>query len=435
MSNIIIELTVLLLLLLANGVFATAEMAFVCVKKSRLETRAAKGDERADVALRLIASPTRFLSTVQVGITLVGIVAGVFGGACLARELAIVFSKVSWLAPHANGLSFGVVVFGIAFCSLVIGELVPKRLALHQPERITLLLARPMHWLSVAIGPAVALLSATTDAVFRCFGVRQAAEPSITDEEVKMLIKEGHHAGVFHPSEIEMVESVMQLDEQTVAALMTPLNRIVALRLNDPEEVTWRKIVSSGHTYFPVCESEPDFPIGVISVKGMWANLAAGAPIRLRDLAMPMLTVPGAMSATDLVATFKKAGQHLALVRGAHGRIEGLITATDLLEAIVGYLPKDELRRRNSCRQRADGSWLVDATMDFAELERTLGSTSRLPKEPGVYRSVGGFALEQLGRTPHEGDSFEWQGWLFEIIDMDRRRIDKLAVARNFEPV
>ena len=430
MSIITLEIAILLLLIAANGVFATAEMAFVAAKKARLRKLAEAGDASAKVAMQMFESPTRFFSTVQVGITLIGIVAGVFGGTTLARELAEVLREMPWLAPYAHGVSLTVVICVITFLSLVVGELVPKRLALNDPERITLLLARPMHRLSMCVSPLITLLSATTDLVLKCLGFRKGVEPSITNEEIKTLIEQGHHAGVFHQAEIEMVEGVMKLDEQTVADLMTPRARIIWLNADDADEVNWRRIVASSHTYFPVREKRPDKVLGLVSVKAMWANLAVGAPSRLRDLVTPPLIVPGTMSATQLLETFKQHGKHLALVGDEFGQIEGLVTLIDVMEAIVGSLPADGPRHQKLCRQRSDGSWLVDATMDFNDLLRVLHIENLSQGDAAAYRSVGGFVLSHLSRIPDEGDHFEWGDFSFEVVDMDRHRIDKLAVAR-----
>lgn len=421
----------LLLLIAANGVFATAEMAFVAAKKARLRKLAAAGDASAQVAMQMADSPTRFFSTVQVGITLIGIVAGVFGGTTLARELATVFRDVPWLASYAHGLSLTVVICAITFLSLVLGELVPKRLALNQPERITLLLARPMHRLSVWVSPIITLLSATTDFVLRRFGIRKSDEPSVTDEEIKLLIEQGHHAGVFHQAEIEMVESVMKLDQQRVADLMTSAERIVWLNVSDPDEVNWRKIVASSHTYFPVFAKQPRNVLGLVSVKALWANLAAGVSSRLADLVTPPLIVPESMSATQLLETFKRTGKHLALVAAETGKISGIVTLIDVLETIVGHFPTEEQRHAVPCRRRTDGSWLVDAMLDFGEFKRSVGIDGAIPEDATPYRSVGGFVLSRLARVPHEGDKFDWDGWTFEVLDMDRKRIDKLLVTRT----
>lgn len=427
MSDIALEIGIVLALILANGVFATAEMAFVAAKKVRLRKLADAGNGGARVAVELAASPTRFLSTVQVGITLVGIVAGVFGGATLAGHLARMLEPVPWLAPYAQTVSLVLVIAVIAFLSLVVGELAPKRIALGNPESITIRLARPMKWLSVLAAPLITLLADTTDLLLGLAGVRKQEEPAVTEEEIRLMIEQGHHAGVFHKAEIEMVSGVMRLDQEKVANLMTPRARILWLNAADPDEVNWRKIVASNHTYFPVFERHRDNVIGLVSVKSMYANLAAGVPAHLRDLLTPPLVVPGSMSGVKLLETFKQSGKHLALVTDEFGNFSGLVTLIDVLEAIVGSLP-GERERKTQCQRRQDGSWLVDAMMDIDEFKRATGIGSLPGDATGTFQSLSGFIMAQLGRVPDEGEHLDAAGHRFEVVDMDRHRIDKVLV-------
>lgn len=427
MSNIAWEIGIVLALIMANGVFATAEMAFVAAKKVRLRKLADAGNGGARVAVELAASPTRFLSTVQVGITLVGIVAGVFGGATLAEHLARVLETVPWLTAYARPVSLVVVIALITFLSLVVGELAPKRLALGNPETITIHLARPMKWLSVITSPLITLLANATDMLLDLFGVRKQEEPTVTEEEIRMMIEQGHHAGVFHKAEIEMVSGVMRLDQEKVSNLMTPRARIIWLNAADSDEVNWRKIVASSHTYFPVFERNRDNVIGLVSVKSIYANLAAGLPAPLRDLLTPPLVVPESMSGIKLLETFKQSGKHLALVTDEFGNFSGLVTLIDVLEAIVGSLP-GERERKTQCQRRQDGSWLVDAMMDIEEFKRTTGIGPLPGDAAGTFQSLSGFIMAQLGRVPEEGEHFDAANHRFEVVDMDRHRIDKVLV-------
>lgn len=427
MSGIAWEIGIVIVLIMVNGVFATAEMAFVAAKKVRLRKLADAGNANARVAVELAAAPTRFLSTVQVGITLVGIVAGVFGGATLAEHLAKVLETLPWLAPYARPVSLALVIAVITFLSLVVGELAPKRLALGNPESITIRLARPMKWLSVVASPLITLLANTTDFLLNLLGVRKHEEPTVNEEEIRMMIEQGHHAGVFHKAEIEMVSGVMRLDQEKVANLMTPRARIVWLNAADSDEVNWRKIVASNHTYFPVFERNRDNVIGLVSVKSMYANLAAGVPAHLRDLLTPPLVVPESMSGIKLLENFKQSGKHLAMVTDEFGNFSGLVTLTDVLEAIVGSLP-GERERRKQCQQRQDGSWLVDAMMDVDEFKRSTGIGPLPGDATGTFQSLSGFIMAQLGRIPEEGEHFDAANHRFEIVDMDRHRIDKVLV-------
>lgn len=428
MSDIVWEIGIVLALILANGVFATAEMAFVAARKVRLRLRADAGSQGARVAVELAAAPTRFLSTVQVGITLVGIIAGVYGGATLAEHLARVLETLPGLADYSRPLSLGLVVAAITFLSLVVGELAPKRIALGNPEGVIIRLAVPMKLLSVFAAPLITLLANATDLLLSLVGVRKHEEPAVNEDDIRMMIEQGHHAGVFHKAEIEMVSGVMRLDQEKVAHLMTPRARIVWLNAGDSDEVNWRKIVASSHTYFPVFERNRDNVLGLVSVKSMYANLAAGLPARLRDLLTPPLVVPESMSGIRLLETFKQSGKHLALVTDEFGNFSGLVTLIDVLEAIVGSLP-GERERKTQCRRRSDGSWLVDAMMDLDEFKHATGVGPLPGDASGAFQSVSGFIMAQLGRVPQEGDHFDAAGHRFEVVDMDRHRIDKVLVA------
>ncbi len=427
MSGIAWEIGIVLVLIMANGVFATAEMAFVAAKKVRLRKLADAGNASARVAVELAATPTRFLSTVQVGITLVGIIAGVFGGATLAEHLSRVLETIPWLAGYARPVSLTLVIAAITFLSLVVGELAPKRIALGDPEAVTLRLARPMKLLSVVAAPLITLLANATDLLLNLLGVRKHEEPMVNEEEIRMMIEQGHHAGVFHKAEIEMVSGVMRLDQEKVENLMTPRARIVWLNAADSDEVNWRKIVASNHTYFPVFERNRDNVIGLVSVKSMYANLAAGVPAHLRDLLTPPLVVPETMSGIKLLESFKQSGKHLAMVTDEFGNFSGLVTLIDVLEAIVGSLP-GERERKTACQQRQDGSWLVDAMMDIDEFKRTTGIGPLPGDAAGTFQSLSGFIMAQLGRIPDEGEHFDAANHRFEVLDMDRHRIDKVLI-------
>lgn len=434
MSPFVLEASVVLVLIFANGLFATAEMAFVASRKSRLKRMAEQGTAGAQVALELAENPTRFLSTVQVGITLIGILAGAYSGARLAGPVATELSRLEWLAPYAGALSLAVVVSVITILALVLGELVPKRLALSNPERFYLRLAGSMQRLSRLAGPIVGIIGGATDWFLSLMGVPKAAEEGVTEEEVRMLIRQGQHAGVFEQTEVELVEGAMRLDQERVADLMTPQSRIVWLNMADADEVNWRKIVASNHTYFPVYEGQRDNVRGMVSVKAMWANLAAGLPARLKDLLTLPLIVPETLSAVRLLETFKHRGKHLALVSDEFGNIQGLVSLIDVFEAIIGKLPEEGSVQRRYWQRREDGSLLVDAMLDTAELKTLLG-IGELPLElTDHYRSAGGFVMSFLGRIPKEGDYFEWSGHRFEVIDMDRHRIDKILVTPAVKP-
>lgn len=423
----LVEFLIILGLLTMNGVFALAEIAVVSSRKTRLKAMAEEGSVNAQAALDLTTDPTRFLSTVQIGITLVGIFAGAFGGATIAERLGAWVAGFPTLAPYSELIGIVIVVTVLTFLSLVIGELVPKRIALANPERHALLVARPMAFLSRIASPAVWLLSLSTNLVVRSFGLAKEQEPPPSDEEVAQLIEQGTSAGVFHRAERAMVEGVLQLDERRVTDLMTRRTKIVWLNIADSDEVNWRKIVTSGHSHFPVYEGTRDTVIGLVSVKALWANAAFGLPNNLRDHLTKPLIVPESITAIQLLDNFKKTGKHLALVCDEFGSVQGLVTLIDVMEAIVGDLPEPGDRRDPEAHKRDDGSWLVDASMP-CEAARDLLFLPDLPGESENFETIGGFVLGRLGHLPSPGEFFEWQGWRFEIVDMDRQRIDKILI-------
>lgn len=426
--TVIFEVTILLLLLVANGVFAMTEIAVVSARKMRLRQLAERGDDRARVALELAASPNRFLSTVQVGITLVGILAGAFGGATLAEKLAQPLADIPRLAPYARQIALGLVVLVITYLSLVIGELVPKRIGLGNAEGIALAMAKFMHRLSVVAGPVITFLSRSTDALLRVFGVKPQTEASVSEEEVRGLMQEGVRAGAFNKVESHIVHKALELDQLSVRDLMVPRPKIIFINKNDPHEAIWHKIVVSGHSFFPVYEGQRDNVVGIISVKAIYANLAAGTTARTADLMTKPLIVPATQTAIQLLETFKQTGKHLALVTDEFGSIVGLVALHDVMEALVGEFPTLEERARPEIKKREDGSWLVDAMMEIERVEAALPGFRLSEAENKDYQTLAGFVVKALGHVPREGETIEAQGYVFEVLDMDRHRVDKVLV-------
>jgi len=429
--HFLVEILILFLLLLANGVFAMAEIAIVSARKARLKKLADEGSARARAALALAQAPERFLSTVQIGITLVGILAGALGGATLSGKLAPVVARVPALAPYAEPIAILIVVGAITFFSLVIGELVPKRVALSNPEGRAMLVARPMTGLARLAAPFVWLLTISTNLVLKAFGLGREVDAPPSAEEVTHMIEQGASAGVFHRAERAMVEGVLRLDERPVTEIMTRRTRIVWLDVDDTDEVNWRKIVASGHSLFPVYEGTRDNVLGMVSVKALWANAAAGVPNSIRHHLQAPLFVPITINAIQLLESFKKTGKHQALVTDEFGSVQGLVTLIDVMEAIVGDLPEPGDRRAPEATQRDDGSWLVDGSMTVRDFRARLA----LPELPGEaaesFETVGGFVLDRLGRIPRVGEAFEWSGWICEVVDMDRHRVDRVLVSRS----
>jgi len=428
MNSILLELTIIALLLLANGVFAMMEIAVVSARKSRLRRLAETGDARAQAALELAESPNRFLATVQVGITLVGVLAAAFSGATLAAKLAEPMRQLQWLAPHADKAAFGVVVATLTYFTLIIGELVPKRLGLGNPEGIARLLARPMRGLSRFAAPLVWVLSCSTDGLMKLLRIKPEPEAVVTEEEIKLLVREGTRAGRFHPREPDMVEGVLALDRLPARELMTPRAKIIWINAADSHETIWHKIVVSGHTVFPVYEGTRDHVIGVVSIKSIYANLAAGITPRVRDLMTPALIVTASLTAAQLLEKFKETGRHVALVADEFGGISGLVSLHDILEAIIGELPSSGDRLKPTAKKRDDGCWLVDGMLDADEFEQLVPGFKLHPPAERGYQTFAGYIIKQMGHVPAEGECFNAHGYTVEVIDMDGHRVDKLLL-------
>jgi putative hemolysin len=428
MSGVLFEVVVIFALLLANGVFAMAEIALVSSKRARLRRMADNGDTKARIALELAESPNRFLSTVQIGITLVGIFTGAYGGTTLAAKLAEPIRHVSMLTNYADEIAFGLVVALITYFSLVLGELVPKRFGLSNPEGISRALAKPMNALSQIAGPLVSFLSVSTDALLRLLGFKQKKEAAISEEEVRAMMQEGLRAGAFNKVESTIVHGALELDQLPVREIMTPRPKVIWLNRDDSHEQIWHKIVVSNHSYFPVYEGNRDRTVGVVSVKAIYAHLAAGIPIRLKDLMVLPLVVPASQTTLQLVESFKQSGKHIALVSDEFGSLIGLVSLNDVMEAILGDFASQGERARPEAKKREDGSCLIDALMDLEAAERALPGFRFGPEAYHEYQTLAGYVVKQLGHIPREGETFEAQGYTFEVLDMDHHRVDKILV-------
>jgi putative hemolysin len=424
------ELVVLLCLILANGAFAMSELAVVSSRHVRLQSLADHGAAGAAAAIALAASPGRFLSTVQVGITLIGILMGAFGGATLSARLAAWLRGWPALAPYAEELAIGVVVVAIAYFSLVFGELVPKRLALHAPEAIATRVARPMQWLSAAMLPFVRLLTLSTEGVLRVLGVPERVKQTVTEAEIDGLMKIGAEAGVFERAEREFVARVLRLDAQTVGAIMTPRVDIVALRLDAPLAENLKLVRREGYTRLPVCRGSLYEVVGILDTLDLLDPALEDRPLELEAQLRPPLWVPETIHVIRLLELFKQHKEHLALVVDEYGELQGLVTLTDVLEAIVGEVPEAGEGESPEIVRRDDGSLLVDGGASLSSLREALERTLELPgDEANTYQTVGGLVMARLGRVPRAGDHFDFAGVRFEVLDMDRRRVDKVLVA------
>lgn len=437
-SDFFIQFSIILLLVLANGVFSMSELAVMTSRKVRLQQRAEEGDSGAKTALQLAEEPNRFLSTIQVGITLIGTVSGVFGGASLTDEVIWLLQMVGIPLSLARQLSLVIIVVIITYFQLVLGELVPKRLALTSPESVASAVARPMHFISRIAYPVVGLLSASTEFFLRVLRVKKSEDPPVTEEEINVLMQEGEQVGVFEETETEMVQSIFRLGDRRVYSLMTPRTEIDWIDLNDPFEENLRFILESMHNFFPVAEGSLDNVQGVLRSKDLLARIADGVydddpNPDLRPLIQPVLFVPESMLAFDLLENLRATGGKLALVIDEYGGLQGLVTLFDLMEAIVGMLPEAGDNSGPEAVKREDGSWLIDGGMNIVEFKDLLGLRNLPNEDRAGYQTVAGFVLAQLGAIPTVGQGFDLDNFKFEVMDMDGLRVDKILVQKQSE--
>jgi len=422
------EALIVLLLILVNGVLAMSELAIVSSRKSRLEAMAAEGSAGARVALGLLDDPSRFLSTVQIGITLVGIFAGAYGGATLAEQLGAILDRFAFIAPSGGTVAFVIVVVVITYLSLVVGELVPKRIAMTNPERTAALVARPMRILSGVAAPAVWLLKHSTDAVLLLLRLGGAREATVTEEEVKALIAEGTRAGVFAPQEREMIDGVLRLADRTVRAVMTPRLDVVWVDRTAGREDLVRLVDAHRHRRILVCDGSIDNAIGFIDMADVLAAVLGGEAIDVGAIMRRPLVVSEGLGVFRLIDMFRRGGIHFAVVVDEYGTTEGIVTAIDILEGIAGALPERGADDEPLIVERADGTLLVDGLMPIDEFEAAMGV--RGLSGDGDFDTVAGLVLRELGRIPVAGDRVSVSGLTVEVVDMDGRRIDKVMVTR-----
>jgi putative hemolysin len=425
--NVALEGLIILLMVLVNGVFAGSEIAVVSARKARLQRRAGEGDRRAARALELANDPNRFLATVQIGITLVGVSAGAFGGTTLALALAPHLEAVPGLQRYAQPLAVLLVIAGITYLTLVIGELVPKRLALLHPESIASRAAGTMHRLSRLATPLVRLLGISTNAVLRLLPLREPDEPAVTTEDVQVLLEQGTRAGVFLAAEQDIVENVFWLGDQRVSSVMTPSHRIVWLDVNAAPAAHIAAMRGNPQNRYVLCDGGLHSVVGVVSMKSLWPEVLQGRTPDVTAHAVTPLFVPASTRALTVLEQFRKTAVHVALVVDEYGGAEGLVTLTDILEGLVGELAE---LREDAIVQRADGSWLINAGVAMEAVLDLLGLPAT-DHQGGDYRTLGGFIMHRLGHVPRAAEHFDWGDYRVEVVDMDGRRIDKVLVARR----
>lgn len=431
------EIALLLVLFVANGIFAMSEIAVVTARRSRLHQMADEGDKRAKAALELAEHPTRFLSTVQIGITSIGILTGIVGENALAQPLAdLIRLHVPAMADYASGVALGIVVVIITLLSIVIGELVPKRFGQMHPEAVASMIAGPMRILSWVATPFVKLLSLATDTALKLMGAKDTQEHHVTEEEIQVLMTQGATAGIFEQAERQMVRNVFRLDERKLSSLMVPRSDIIYLNVDDSIEVSKAKIEASHHSRFPVCRGDLTDVIGFARAKDLLAQVLAGQPFNLTGKLTPALYVPETLTGTELVENFRSSHTQTALVVDEYGDVQGLVTLRDVLEAIVGEFHTNTTEpEESSAIQRADGSWLLDGLLDVGELEDRLDISDLPEGESESYHTLSGMIMLMLGRIPVTGDIVTLAEWSFEVVDMDGKRIDKVLATRLPDPV
>jgi putative hemolysin len=418
------EIVVILLLILVNGFFALSEMALVSARRTRLQAAAEQGRSGAKSALALLEDPTTFLSAIQIGITLISILTGLYSGATFAGRLSEQLVALGIRSNYIDQISSALVVVGVGYLTLIIGELVPKRVALTHAEALAIFVAPVMRVFARIMAPFVWLLRTSVNLVLKILPVASAPQAAVTEDDVRALVAEGTQAGVFLASERRLLEGVMALADRKVGSIMIPRQDVIWLDLEEPLDTLWQQARESGHARFLVARGKLDNLLGMISLADLTDAVHRGRLDTQRDL-QPPLHIPDSLSVLQLLDQFQKSSTHLAIVTDEYGEIEGITTPIDILKAIAGELPELGSRERPEVLQRTDGSWLVDGHLSIEELQQKLGRRDMVGRD---YHTVAGFVLARLGRIPKAGDTLAWRDLKIEIMDMDGVRIDKVML-------
>ncbi|MDP2776354.1 MAG: hemolysin family protein, partial [Anaerolineales bacterium] len=422
------EILIILVLILVNAVLAMSEAALIASRKARLQQQAGEGNKSSGLALKLIEDPNIFLSTIQIGITLIGVLAGAIGGATISKSLAGALQNIPYIGIYSASIALGVVVISITILTIWLGELVPKRLGLNSPEKIAQAVAGPMLFLSRVFSPFIKLMSGATNFVLRLIGVNPSLEPPITEEELQMLISQGTQAGVFEEAEQDMVEGIFSLGDSRVYSLMTPRTELVWLDITDSIEEIRQKIADCPYSRFPVRQDSLETILGIVKSRDLLVDSLSGKEIDLKALLKPAFFIPESMFASRALELFKEKNTELLLVVDEFGGLQGLLTINDILEEIVGAMEFEEPQ----ATLRQDGSWLLDGMLEVDEFKEIFNFNT-LPHE-NEYETLSGFVMTSLGRVPQASDNFEWNGYRFEVMDMDSRRVDKVLVTTLPKP-
>ncbi|MCT7952454.1 hemolysin family protein [Ancylothrix sp. C2] len=425
-----VEILIVFLLILANGVFVMSEMAIVSARKARLQQLANQGDRKARWALELANAPNMFLPTVQVGITLLAILSGAFGESTFSKMVLPVLKRIPALEKYSETIATIIAVLLITYLTLIVGELVPKRLALNNAEPIASVVAFPMRMLAKITSPVVKFLGYSTDVVVKLMGIKPSTEPQVTEEEIKVLIEQGTEAGTFEEAEQDMFERVLRLGDRPVSALMTPRPEIVWLDLEDSAEANRQKMITSAHSRLLVCQGELDNVLGVVQVTDLLSRALSGDSLDLTTLLRRPLFVPESTRGLKVLESFKQSSTHIVLVVDEYGVIQGLVTVNDILIELVGDIPSIYEPEEPMAVQRDDGSWLLDGMLPVEDFFELFDRSKIGEAHERNYNTMGGFVITQLGRIPTAADNFEWNGLRLEVMDMDGNRVDKVMVSR-----
>lgn len=424
------EVLIVVILILMNGLLSMLEMALVSSRKSRLEQLADEGDTKASYVLQLAEEPTEFLSTVQIGITLVGIGTGVYSGAMLAAPMEALLREISALRPYAGVVAYTFVVALVTYLSLVLGELIPKKLALNNPEKVIMSFAGFIKVIITAFKPVTIFLSVSTKFFLKVLGLKPSDEPPVTEEEVRVLLEQGRLHGVFNVGEQKMIENVFELDDLRVSEIMTPRTKITWLDANDPLHVHLETIAEKQYSCYVVAEEDLEHVLGVVYTKSFLSNVLAATGSSLKSSVQQPLYVPEAMHTQKLLDMFKDARIKVALVMDEFGGLAGMVTLRDIIEHLVGDLPSYDEDIKQEIVQREDGSWLVDGLLPVSEFKDFLDLDELPLEEKNGFNTVAGFVVTNIGHIPTAGNYFEWNGFRFEVVDMDGTRIDKILVVK-----
>jgi putative hemolysin len=422
------EILIIFILTLLNGFFALSEVSIISVRKSSIEEKAKKGSKNAKTLLGLIQEPEGFLSAVQVGITLIGIISGAYGGAALSDDMRVVLSKVPFLAPYADTLSIVVVIGSITYFSIVIGELIPKTLAMSNAEKIALFVAPIIKTFTVLTLPLVKILSVSTNAIIRLLGIKETKEEKVSHDEVRQLIRTAGKQGVLRRDETELHQNIFHYSDQKAKSLMTHRMNTEWIDSNEPMELIKEKISNSAHTRFPVAQGEINNIVGILSTKDFYENLTVhNKP--LPEIVKEPIYFPSTMYARDILTIFRKRKQYLGIVVDEFGAVEGIITLHDILEAIVGDIPDVDETNEPEIIKRDASSYLVNGSISIRNLNRSLRKEF-IPKSDAEYTTLAGFVLHYLGSLPNTGEKFTYEGYEIEIVDKDGTRIDKVLLQK-----